>query len=449
MSRSLRAFLFLCACAVVSAAHGGQPVQTELVLDISFADWPVEPPASVTRDRQRHNAWRKVVWGEQGLELTMDTVLAAGVKRIHFRAHAAGPYWPTKVSGAAATGTTESAPYTQPGLDRVEPTFKMWNVVQSAVKAAHRRGITILAWFDLTEGHAGLPTKWALDHPQFCLVDRKGIRLDGPVGLVNRRGVRLERDRTETMGYEQLIAEGFMTAKCERPDGTSIDPILSFAYPEVVEYRLALMRELLSFGVDGVFLVACGNAVGYEPPVLESFRNEHGIDPRTIGEYDPRWTRHQGRYFTHFMRKLHDLIQQQERATGHKIELVVEGQGGWPGHNQNMQPEPGLPEVLRWAFMPDWVDVETLAREKLVDGLCFWTFREAGRLSADARANVKLLSRYRNTGVNFTEANLKTRLAEAGRRGFSCLILNENRALLANQRWMYPGEPGPLYNLAN
>ena len=142
--------------------------------------------------------------------------------------------------------------------------------------------------------------------------------------------------------------------------------------------------------------------MGYEPPVVESFQKQYGIDPKTISEYDPRWTRHQGRYFTDFVRKLHELIRQEEKATGRKIELVVEGQGGWPGPNQNMQPEPGLPEVLRWAFMPDWVDAETMAKEKLVDGLCFWTFREAGsRLSPEARANVRLLSRYRNAGAKF------------------------------------------------
>jgi hypothetical protein len=441
--------LSACMAMAVQSTRGDEPVQTKLVFDISFADWPVEPPDAVAKDKLRHNAWRKATWGKQGLELAMDTVLAAGSKRIHFRAHAAGPYWPTKVAGAACSGITESMLYTQASLDRVEPTLKTWNLVASAVKAAHRKGITILGWFDLTEGHAGLPTKWALDHPQFCMVDRKGIRLDGPVGLVSRKGVRLERAHAESIDYSELIAEGFMGPNCERPNGTSIDPQLSFAYPEVVEYRLALLRELLSFGVDGIFLVACGNAVGYEPPVVESFQKQYGIDPRTIGEYDPRWTRHQGWYFTDFVRKLHELIRQEEKATGRKIELVVEGQGGWPGPNQNMQPEPGLPEVLRWAFMPDWMDAGTMAREKLVDGLCFWTFREAGsRLSPEARANVSLLSRYRNAGASFTQANVRTRLAEAGKQGFSYLILNENRGPLATQRWMYPGEPGPLYKLA-
>jgi hypothetical protein len=440
--------LLLASWLAAQPAWGERPGKIELVIDVSFVDFPIDPPASVAGNKDRHNAWRKATWGEQGLENALDSVLAAGSRRIHFRVHAAGPYWPTTVPGATATGTTESIRYTQPGLDRVEPTLKTWNMPQSAVQAAHRKGITIIAWFDLTEGHAGLPTRWALDRPQLCMVDRKGIRLDGPVGLVNRKGVRLDRTHAEVMDYAQLIQEGFMSANCERPNGTSVDPVLSFAYPEVAEYRLALMRELLSFGVDGIFLVACGNPVGYEAPVAESFQRQYGVDPKTIGEYDPRWTRHQGRYFTGFVHRVHALIRQEERATGRKIELVVEGQGGWPGPNQRMQPEPGLPEVLRWAFMPDWVDVETMAREKLVDGLCFWTFQDAEKLSPQARANIKLLTRYRYTGAGFSEANFKTRIAEAGKRGFSYLILNEARGPLATLRWMYPGEPGPLYKLA-
>jgi len=429
----------------VQTATATQPQEIEIALDVSFSDWPCEPPASVKNDQARLKRWLEQTWGERGLVMTMDTVLAAGVRRIHFRSYAAGPYWPTKVPGAAPSAVSEVHP-TAIGLPPLRPTWKEWNMVASAVRAAHRKGVKIIAWFDLTEGHGGNPTRWALGHPQFCVVDRKGIRLDGPVGIVSRNGVRLEKAKKD-MSYRTLIREGFMGPDCLRPNGTSIDPILSFAYPEAVAYRLASIREVLSFGVDGLFLVT-NSCVGYEKPVSESFKRQYGVDPKTIGEHDPRWTKHQARYFTAFIREVHKLVEAQEKASGREVEFVLEGQGGFPGPNQDMRPEPGLPHVPRWAFMPDFVDVETIARQKLVDGLCFWTLREGEKLSPEARRNVKLLTRYRYMG-GFSEASFKTRIAEARKRGFSCLILNEARVPLAEMQWMYPGEPGPLYKLAH
>jgi len=429
----------------LQAAAATRPQGTEIALDISLSDWPCEPPAAVKRNKARLERWMKQTWGGPGLVTAMETVLAAGVRRIHFRSYAAGPYWPTKVPGAAPCTVSEfHAPAL--GLPPLRPTWKEWNTVASAVRAAHSRGIKIMAWFDLTEGHGGNPTRWALDHPQFCIVDRKGIRLDGPVGIVSSNGVPLDRTKKD-MSYRTLIREGFMRPDCLRPNGTSIDPILSFAYPEVVAYRLASIREVLSFGVDGLFLVA-NSCVGYEEPVSQSFKKEYGVDPKTVGEHDPRWTKHQARYFTEFVRKVRKLIQDEEQKTGRDVEFVLEGQGGFPGPNQDMRPEPGLPHVPRWAFMPDFVDVETIAREKLVDGLCFWTMREGRKLSPEARRNVELLTRYRYMG-GFSEASFKARIAEARKRGFSCLILNEARVPLAQMRWMYPGEPGPLYKLAH
>ncbi|MBN2295798.1 MAG: hypothetical protein JXM70_25430 [Pirellulales bacterium] len=438
----LAAFLFT---SNSDSLRGDEPAgKIEVAFDVSMVDWPTEPPAHVMNNPAKLKAWQEATWGEKGLETAMDTALAAGAKRVNFRVHAAGPYWPTKVPGAAASMVSETDAKSK-GIPSLSHTWDRWNMVQAAARIAHGKGVKLMAWFDLTEGHGGSPTKWALNHPELCIVDRKGIRLDGPVGIANKKGVRLEKTRKD-MSYNTLIREGFMTAKCERPDGTSIDPHLSIAYPQVVEYRIALIKELLSFGVDGILLVVC-SSVGYESPVIESFMKEHGIDPRKIGEHDPRWIKHQARYFTDFVRKVNQVIRDEERKSGRKLEFIIEGQGGFPGPNQNMQPEAGLPHVWRWAFMPDYVDTETIAKEKLADGLSFWTLREAKNLSPQARANVKLFTRYRYSGDSFTQERFNTRIAEAQKQGFFCLILNESRTPLATMRWLYPGKPGPLFEL--
>jgi hypothetical protein len=59
-----------------------------------------------------------------------------------------------------------------------------------------------------------------------------------------------------------------------------------------------------------------------------------------------------------------------------------------------------------------------------------------------------LLTRYRYSGSEFSETRFTTRLAEAANRGFASLVFNEARFPLATMRWLYPGEPGPLFELA-
>ncbi len=410
----------------------------EIALDISYTDWPREGPEGFgIRDVQ---AWREQTWGERGFETVMDTALAFGTKVINFRVHAPGPMWPSKVAETWPFNWGEDS--RRRGL---KPDMAEWNMVEAGVKAAHRKGLKVLGWFDMTEGHAGLPTAWAMNHPEFCIVNRDGVRLDGPVGMVGKDGTRFDKSMV-WMGYDDLIKQGFMDIYCTRPDGTSIDPLVSMACPEVVEHRLALLKEMLDFDVDGLFLVACFG-VGCEKPSTDRFKQKYGLDPHDVPETDPRWIEHQRFYFTDYFRKVRDLIRQKEKSAGRKIEFIVEGQGGIPTPGLQA-PEIGCKTVPNWAAMPAYIDVETLAREKIVDTLAFWTLREMDALSPEVRRNIKLATRYRFFNFEeFTEENYKARIRETEKRGVSLFLINENRGPLALCPWMYPGKPGPLYEL--
>ncbi len=411
----------------------------EMAIDVSYTDFPVTLPCQL--GPQETQVWRENTWGEQGLETVMDTALAFGTKLINFRVHAPGPMWHSKIPGTTPFNWGE---YTRRlGL---KPDLAEWDMVAAGIQAAHRKGIRVLGWFDMTEGHAGLPTAWALNHPECCLVTREGIRCDGPVGLVGNDGTQFEKNMV-WMDYDELIAKGFMDRYCLRSDGVPLDPLLSMTYPEVIDYRLALIGEVLDMGLDGLFLVTCFG-VGYEKPSIERFKQKYGMDPHDIPETDPRWLEHQRFYFTDFFRKVRELIRQKEKNAGRKIEFIVEGQGGIPGHGLQ-EPEIGMKTVPKWAAMPDYIDVETLAREKIVDTLAFWTLREMDDLSPDVRRNVKLATRYRYYNAEeFTEENYKARIRETEKRGVSIFLINEARVGLMSCPWMYPGKPGPLYDLA-
>ena len=404
---------------------------TELVFDVSLTDWP--------RIHPDDSNWVSQTWGEAGLDTVMDTIKKAGANEILFRSHAAGPYWPTQVPGGAECKVALGQ-----GLS---PDFSQWHSVQSAATAAHINGVTAMGWFDLTEGHAGYPTAWSLDHPEYCIVKRDGVRMDGPIGLVGNGGAVITRETAEMMGYYDLLDGGFMSTNCLRPDGAPVDPFLSFAYPEAVQYRLDLLGEMFDAGVDGVYLVTTSYTVGYEAPVVAAFQQKYGFDPLTIPETDPRWIEHKQGYFTDFVSDVHDLIVAKEQATGRDLKFVLEGQS--PGDGPWPAPEPGWQSIPPWAQMPNCVDVETIAQEQLVDALAYWTFNEIDALNPAVRNNVEIQSRYRYMGESFTQSEYQTRLAEAESRGVSKLIINEPYEPLANDRWMYPGEPGELYKLGH
>ena len=160
----------------------------EIAFDCSFVDYPLCAPGELHLPEEKRGEWVKRLWGEEGLELVFDSILATGSRRVHFRSHCAGPWWPTGVEGAAACSVA----------DPLDPSFGEWNVVEDAVRVGHSLGMKVIGWFDTTEGHAGIPTRWALGHPQFCIVDRGGSRLDGPLRLVDRNGEPFDPDRHKT-----------------------------------------------------------------------------------------------------------------------------------------------------------------------------------------------------------------------------------------------------------
>ena len=89
----------------------------------------------------------------------------------------------------------------------------------------------------------------------------------------------------------------------------SVETHLSYAYPEMRERKLLLVRELLSRPVDGLNLDFLRHPpyVGYDQPLVASFLREHGLDPRELAEDDPRWMAHKCRPITEFLRAVREL----------------------------------------------------------------------------------------------------------------------------------------------
>ena len=96
---------------------------------------------------------------------------------------------------------------------------------------------------------------------------------------------------------------------------------VSLAFEGVRNHWLALLREALDYGIDGIVLLFNRSApfVMYEEPALASFKEEHGIDPREIPEDDERWQRHVAGYVTQFVREIRGLL---DEKSGRELAVI-------------------------------------------------------------------------------------------------------------------------------
>ena len=138
------------------------------------------------------------------------------------------------------------------------------------------------------------------------------------------------------------------------PDGNPTSH-LSLAFPEVRQYWISYLREMVQYEPDGVDILFSRSRpfVLYEEPVVESFREKYDIDPRALEETDPRWLRHRADYVTQFLREIRGALNEEGAKMGKRLELVC--------HVQSFGIEK-VTDLLKLAL-----DVGIWAKEDLVD----------------------------------------------------------------------------------
>lgn len=166
------------------------------------------------------------------------------------------------------------------------------------------------------------------------------IRLIGAANPVIRYPINWARFRMNHPEWAKIDKDGY---PCAHP---------SLAYSEVRQHWLAILREALDYGIDGISLVLnrCSPFVMYEKPVLDSFVEKYGIDPRTLPEEDPRWQEHTAEYLTQFVREVRALVNEKP---GRELAVIFKG----------------FPDEVQEGFICNGTDVETWIKEGLVDYL--------------------------------------------------------------------------------
>ncbi|MBT4504395.1 MAG: family 10 glycosylhydrolase [Gemmatimonadetes bacterium] len=218
--------------------------------------------------------------------------------------------------------------------------------LKAAVEIGHELDLEIHGWMSLNEDDHGVgwPSRFTREHPECRWVRRNGERY-----------------------HSQL----------------------SFAFLEVREYKLGLVREVLAYEVDGILLDWIrtgdirdnpqadeqGNAdFGYEKPNIDVFKKEYGLDPREVSADDPRWVAVCAEPVTAFMREFHRIVGSRKRKTS--TAAMVQHPWAYRG----ILPEQITRDTPQWvvnmkgnryagALNGLFCDIKTWAREGLVDSL--------------------------------------------------------------------------------
>ncbi len=116
-----------------------------------------------------------------------------------------------------------------------------------------------------------------------------------------------------------------------RPEWRGVDrdgrrsPRFAYTYPEVRAYVISLLREVVQYPVDGVCMLYNRRLplVEYEPQLVEGFRADHGVDPRSLEPLDSTWLRYRSGVLTQFHRELRTAMDKETQRQGRSRRLQI------------------------------------------------------------------------------------------------------------------------------
>lgn len=321
------AFAVRCACPASAAAQGEPAGSIVLTAPLTHSDWMMHADAPA--------------WGPAGIRTMLEHCKAAGWKRIYWRVFDTGrALYASKLLDPMKYDTspelnclTSGELAAQAPKDLVARAMKLdyhgFDTLACAVRIGHELGLEIHAWLTINEDDHGWgwPSRFSREHPEFRWVRR---------------------------------------------DGRAYRSQLSFAFPEVREYKLGLIKEILAYNVDGIFLdwIRTGDIrdnpqnesgvanYGHEAPLLKAFKAKYGVDPHDIDNGDYRWVHFRSEPITAFMRSVRAEVKKHKPHV--TLSAMVHHRWAYRGR---IEEGGAIDGSLRGILC----DVRTWAREGLVD----------------------------------------------------------------------------------
>lgn len=276
-------------------------------------------------------------WGPEGVRQILDRAKACGWTRVYWRCFDSGKsMYNSKLLEPFDQGETPnywSDHNCTKVIERMKPLdYGTWDTFKEAVTYGHKIGLEVHAWLSINEDDHGYGwrSRYARAHPEHRWVRR---------------------------------------------DGRPYNSQLSFAFPEVRKYKLALLKEILAYKPDGVFFdwIRTGDVrdnpqtdpdgvanYGYETPNLEAFRRQFKLDAHDVPNNDERWVSVRCAPQTEFMRAAHALT----KAKGAHLPISIMVQHPWSYR--------GGPNDTPYADSRRGLlcDIKTWAAEGLMDEAC-------------------------------------------------------------------------------
>ena len=234
-------------------------------------------------ERARRNRWREepaekegagiVDFADAASDYLPDEACAAECARVHGEAGFTTVYWKAyavRCEYHTQVGEVRSAKAT----GKLGTLLEQYDTLTTAVEAAHEVGLKIDGWMRISN------------------------EFDAPSG---------EWSKFAPTTPFHLAHPG---ARMRSKDGR-VQPKLSFAYPEVREHKIAIAREILEHGVDGLMIDVHRHPpmVMWDLPLVEAFIQETGEDPRQMeGDGTEAWLRFRARVFTTFLCELREMM---------------------------------------------------------------------------------------------------------------------------------------------
>lgn len=295
--------------------------------------------------------WDK--WGEAQAQDVVDHLVEAGVDILYLRVRQCQCYYNSKIDFVGvyfdpednivrAGGGWGMPPDTWRnwnerfhfGANYFQPNGHEWDAAESYVRLAHARGLKIYAFMEQAEAHGwGWNSGYSRKHPDYL---------------------------TRTF------------------DGKVCADTLSYAYPEVIEFKLNLIREVLAYGFDGIGInfhkggdhrharwLNGAYYAHYDPPIIEAFRQQTGRDPALIHHDDPQWVRFRAGYVTDFLRRASRTVRREFPGVAFGAFGMTEGQQ-LPSRHEHADEQNRLAPA-RSALEANLEDHETWTQEGLVD----------------------------------------------------------------------------------
>lgn len=102
----------------------------------------------------------------------------------------------------------------------------------------------------------------------------------------------------------------------------------SLVHPEVQEYKLRILKELVTdYNVDGVMVdfLRTMPVIGYDEPVVAAYVKRYKVNPITVASErsSMRWKRFRASYVTKMMKSLRDIVDQENKKSGRNIQIAA------------------------------------------------------------------------------------------------------------------------------